>query len=160
MFTACFGKERQYGFLGKQLVTNLFSIFSNNRLNFHEGGEISNQEDLSRENVGSLKENSFGTIKNRQRHRHTHNWSLKSSKCSFLCPLLRSPMLSTRRKYYQSHSSWRTHPTRPLPGSGASPTLTLRQDIIHPFPGKAYIFVSNLLSKLSRHQTNNFFMIL
>lgn len=36
MFTACFGKERQYGFLVKELAANLFAIFSNNRLNFHE----------------------------------------------------------------------------------------------------------------------------
>lgn len=47
-----------------------------------------------------------------------------------------------------------------LPGPRASATLTFGQDVIHPFPGKAYIFISYLLSELSRHQTNNFFMIL
>lgn len=49
---------------------------------------------------------------------------------------------------------------RLLPGSCASATLTFGQDVVHPFPGKAYIFISYLLSELSRHQTNNFFMIL
>lgn len=55
-----FWERKTNGFLIKELVTNLLSIYTNNRLIFHEGGQISNQGDLFGENVNSLKDNSFG----------------------------------------------------------------------------------------------------
>ena len=139
--------------LGKGTGYQSTSLNSNNRLQFH-GGEISNQKDLSRENVNSLKEKSPG---NKLKKKLT---TAEFSKCSFLCHLLRDPPSNTRQKPHPRHAPEEEDPAGAVPGSGASPALALRQDIIHPLSGKADVFVSNLLSKHSRHQANNFFMIL